>query len=182
MKIPKMDHEQNTLYAAMGLDFYERNIVSNTILFETVSNHLLVNELFDDPKEAPIGMCSMTGILERSLERLEDDTKKFFLTLSFGEIYMAARSAINHNKGNTKMGDYQEKIYKQVVKTHGDPFGRIVKAIKDSSYDYDRFINLTLPIDKRNDINEVGKKIEESSKKGGSSLLGMLGIDEGEDY
>lgn len=176
-----MDHEQATLYAAMGLDFYERNIVSNTILFETVSNHLLVNELFDDPKEAPIGMCSMTGILERSLERLEDDTKKFFLTLSFGEIYMAARSAINHNKGNTKMGDYQEKIYKQVVKSHGDPYAKIVKTIKDCSFDYDKFMIKTLPIEKRNDINEIGKKIEESSKKGGAGLLGMLGVDAGED-
>lgn len=189
IKIPKLNHSVKSLYGAIGLDFYERNIVSNTILFETIANHLLAKDLFDDPSDAPINMTCSTGILEKALDRLDLGEYKFYLLLNFNEIFNATSMAIyniEHPQKPQKVSDDEETsqdlMMKLFKKLHGNPIARIIKVIKESSYDYDRFMKMTLPIDKRSDINAIGDKIEASLQKGQNMdnfLGGMMEDDDG---
>lgn len=185
LNIGKLNHESSTLYEALGLDFYERNIVSNTILFELLSNHMLVKDLFDDEKDAPVDMRTMTGLLEKCVDRISVEEQKFYLLMIYGQTYEATMSMLHREskidkvstKGGTKKDEeIKEMIVKLVKKLDKQsPFDTIMKVIKAESFDYERFMNKTLPIDKRSEINQIGERVEQARKTGEDIDLSDLG-------
>lgn len=201
----KLNHSEDALHKAFGLSFYRKQVVCNAILFETIANQLLARDLFDDIKEAPLDMTTMTGILQKSMSHFTNINEIGFLMVIYGDMYQG----INHSvldilegrkptgmRGTTRIVtnlddkiDGKDEDMSRIKKILGklvdelkskfDPIKSAIKFVKECDYDYDKFIAKVCPEDKCDEIERL-----DLDGKGGlnlDDLLGKLGFDNSPD-
>lgn len=137
----KLDHSKPDLYLALGCSKKEKVFVQCAIFFETITCHLSVTTLYDEPEESPIELRSVTGVLERSLKRLRSDEQRFACLLTFKEIYLKLENVllmideykIQKKAGTINLGEYLSRSTMLI------PYMKMIKTIKKGT-DFENFV------------------------------------------
>jgi hypothetical protein len=184
---PKMDHSKESLEKAMGLSFYQMNYVSTVVLFERLSSHIMVKELYDHHDEAPLELTTMTGLLELSLARLTTVPEQAYLLLMYRDLYRQinkdlddmekADKAKKETRNQEKKTDEKPKeenkeeafvsaiksIFEKVRKDmRFMPYLKAMEVLKEVNHDFQKFMDRVCPKDKMDAIEEALKNAIEN--------------------
>lgn len=159
--LPKLDHSKSKLNAAFGISDYDKLYIKSAIIFELLSVHIMVNELYDDPKEAPSNMTTTTGLLERAMSHIDDKTQQIFMLMVFQETFDQTRTHMEMAASVSKemeITDLKSTLQHFAHKIMAQPIALAMEAIREVGHDFDAFIKKVLPESK---FDENGNMIEE---------------------
>lgn len=98
IKNSEFKHDENTLQAAIGIPAEVRNRCRERIFFCAFANHLQIQELFEDPDDAPKNMTTSSGDLERTLSIINNQEEYEYTLFSFINTHDLAKMAISYHK------------------------------------------------------------------------------------
>jgi hypothetical protein len=193
--LPKLNHKAENWEDSLGLSFYQRNFVSNAILFEALSARMLVKDLYDSPDEAPDELTTATGTLDLAFSHLRTPEEQTYCLLIFRDVRsevlglyeeleaMENKKSEKKPEGDKKEEDAQDKFVRGLrmviedmfTKTRYAPIQMAIRAIKDSNFTWDKFIEKVCPKDKMDQIDSEIQGMKKSGVKGNlNELLGKL--------
>lgn len=97
LKNSQFDHDESTLHTAIGIPSETRVRCKERIFFCAFANHLQIEELFEDPEDAPKNMRTASGDLERTLSIINDQTEYEYTLFSFINTHDLAKMAIAYH-------------------------------------------------------------------------------------
>lgn len=155
--LPKLDHSQKAMHKVFGLTDYERAIVKAAVIFERLSLHMIVQNLYNNIEEAPSNMQTDSGILEHALDLMPNANMQAYLLLTFKETYDEMNEMIDRAASAKEVtgGNPLEKTIKQFLnEMMAYPIHAAIETIKEVNHDFDEFIKRTIPEDKFNEFQQ----------------------------
>lgn len=129
----KFDHTQRDVQRALSIPDDRSDVLDAKVLFNIINQAIMVNELFDDPDDAPSNLRTKTGLMERILDEANTDNERVYLVWEFSrlDLRMDTDKHLKHVLAGMAMlykavdGDedkFTEKFitYKREAKAHKD--------------------------------------------------------------
>lgn len=82
----KFDHSAGNVQAALSIPDDRSDVLDAMVLYSIINQAIMVDTLFDNPKEAPMNLRTKTGIIERILESAENDNETAYLVWEFARL------------------------------------------------------------------------------------------------
>lgn len=82
----KFDHSAGNVQAALSIPDERSDVLDAMVLYSMINQAMMIDKLFDDPKDAPSYMRTKTGIIERILESAENDNEAAYLVWEFARL------------------------------------------------------------------------------------------------
>ncbi len=177
----QLNHSKDTLSDSLGLSFYERHYVNNSVMFETIACFYLARNLFDDIKDAPCDLTTSTGVLEKAYTHIKSEKEGIYMLLTYNSLHDSILSGLYSMENDRKIKDEnrnkktqaktdEEKIKNLLSKlskkfSGKNPLEDIVQKVKDSNYNFEDYITLALPLDKMEEAEAAEERIREAIKK-----------------
>lgn len=154
------NHDSKIIFQSFGLSLEQVKKIKDKIIFSIYNNHLKAHNEFENVKDAPIELKTLTGDLETALNLFENNednnitTEQFFVSFIFSEFHDLVMQMISlHRKLNDKnLSESTKTIIKSSVKSSSDklkerepysltPLEVLHKfdIIEKSKYSYERF-------------------------------------------
>lgn len=160
-KVFQFQHDAEKINQALGLSDALDLKCLDIIVFSTISNHFLSEELFDSRDLAPRTLTTMSGDLEKALSLCSNEDEKNYMLLMFRQTHELASEVIAKHKALNsaepkdkaklelimKLLDFKiEDIASEVGADHlrltpSNLFKRL-DYVKKSKYNFDKYLSL----------------------------------------
>lgn len=90
------DHDKPKIHSALGISDETYDRVVEIIYFSSFTNYILGHSLYDNPKDIPKKLTTITGDLETALDLTSNDEEKNLLLLIFKSYHHAAIGTVAH--------------------------------------------------------------------------------------
>ena len=181
IKIPKFDHNAKDIAKCFGLSLYQKQFISHAIIFAILSNKMIAEHLFDDPKDAPDDLITFSGQLEKALSLVDNDLERAFLLV----VYQSAHTSVNfqlflqkdmENEEPKKKGSIEDTMKTLIGQLLTSSLDKAKQYIKEVNYDFEKYISKACPRDKEAEI-EADMEKSERDKETDDLLKGLFGND-----
>jgi len=82
----KFDHEQGSLHLALGIDEERSDELDALVFFTIIDQTVLLQNLFDNPDEAPVNMRTKTGKLEKMFDECTTEEERIYIAMEFSKV------------------------------------------------------------------------------------------------
>ena len=82
----KFDHSAGNVQAALSIPDDRSDVLDAMVLYSMINQAIMIDTLFDNPKDAPMNLRTKTGIIERILESAENDNETAYLVWEFARL------------------------------------------------------------------------------------------------
>lgn len=171
----KFQHDVENIPQALGLSKEVEHKCIEMIIFSTISNLYLAEELFDDLKDAPKSLTTLTGDLEKALSLCSNELEKSYMLFMFKQVceickeMMAKQHMLNKMTGvdkekaellfkllDLKVDEHAKEQETEAYLTPSMVLNRM-KMVKKSRYDFQKYLSLLNNND--NNIDDILKKV-----------------------
>ena len=168
----KFDHDADNMTTAIGMTETQFNLCRYTIIFELINIGMSTNNI----NSLDQLMISKSGVLEKTLEHFKDDNSLSILSLLlFETIYSDTRKKLENIEDiKVKDGDLGKSLIKLKAESIDEAMKQIklmfeseymlsiLSILKDTNYNYDKFIDYTVYEKSRSEVLGIDKEDEES--------------------
>lgn len=146
----KLDHTKKSLNEAFGLSDFDEHYVKTAIVFETISNHIKVRDLYDSPDEAPAEMTSTSGVLEAVLKHATSQEMRDYMLLMFKAGFHSVSHSLaelesakeeKEEKGEDPIRKLMRKLV-MTLKTEG--LKVTIQKVRDCNHNFKKFVEQVL--------------------------------------
>ena len=161
-KVFEFQHDAENVNLALGLSNEIDIKCIDIILFSAVSNHFLVDELFESKKEAPLQLVTMSGDLEKALSLCTNERERSYVLFIFRQTHelcyemLTKYEVLNSSDPkeklkmeivmkimDLKLDDISEELGVRHVKMNPTEMFKKIELIKKSRYDYKNYLALS---------------------------------------
>lgn len=144
------NHGAATLEESLGLLVSQGKKVECMVVFETLRQQIRNRSIFGPDEIIPVELTGFTGVLERSLNNLSEDSEKTFCLLRASKSYniimssISAAKALNRllqNKIITELNIMEETKLQMSIKAVSYVTDLVTKA-RESGEDFEHFLTL----------------------------------------
>lgn len=154
------NHDTPKVAQALGVNSNTEDKCIEIIIFSTISNFLISEELFDSRDEAPSKLTTMSGDLEKALSLVNTDQERDYVLFMFRQLHMAVQTSIAKKQVLEEMTGMDKKKAELVMKmlelkieekaeesevdsflTPSSVFNRI-RLVEESRYNFDKYLLL----------------------------------------
>lgn len=82
----KFDHSAGNVQSALGIPDHRSDVLDAMVLYSIINQAIMIDTLFDNPKDAPMNLRTKTGIIERILENAKNDNETAYLVWEFARL------------------------------------------------------------------------------------------------
>ena len=82
----KFDHSQGNLGLALGIDDERTDELDALIIFNIIDQTVMVDNLFDDPEDAPLNLTTKTGLMESVFESTTNETERIYVAFEYSKM------------------------------------------------------------------------------------------------
>lgn len=156
----KFQHDAPKVAQALGVNSTTEEKCLEIIIFSTINNFLLSEQLFDTREDAPSKLTSTSGDLETALHLVETEQEKDYVLFMFRQLHMAVQTSIAKKKALEEMTGMDKKKAELIMQmlelkieekaeevdidsflTPGAVFNRI-KLVEESKYNFEKYLLL----------------------------------------
>lgn len=105
----KFEHNMPKVAQALGIESTTEDKCLEIIMFSTISNHLISEDLFDSRADAPSKLTTMSGDLETALHLAQTEQEKEYILFMFRSLHNAVQAAISKNEVLNQMTGIDKK-------------------------------------------------------------------------
>lgn len=156
----KFQHDMPKVAQALGIESTTEDKCLEIIMFSTISNHLISEDLFDSRADAPSKLTTMSGDLETALHLAQTEQEKEYILFMFRQLHEAVQASIAKNQVLNKMTGIDKKkaelvmqmleiklvekageMDKDSILTPSSVMNRI-KLVTESKYNFEKYLLL----------------------------------------
>lgn len=185
---PVFVHDAEDLESSLGIKPYRSSVLQTAVTFFVLSNRSFVQDMYDDPDDAPQSMKSKTLLLQNTLEICDNLNEQIYISMvfepSFQRTYkgIAMEERVKEILKNEKEGVKKEvSIQDQLLKKSIDPghkysYTTLSRHVKNTGHDFYAFIEIVNPESEFEENLAIQEERSEDSKKSlGDSLKDFFG-------
>jgi len=153
-------HSMEDFNDALGISKEIDEHCQDIIYFSAMSNHLCGRELFEDIKDIPKQLTTVTGDLEKSISYAKNQTELQYMLLIFRKYHditldiiskyeaLAFMDGTEKRKFNLMMEQIEITLEEKVKEREGSSFispkslFNKIKLVKESRYNFDKYLEL----------------------------------------